>query len=488
MFASQAQTPGTFDSTFSNEGMAIYNWQENYYSYRLIEQPDGKLLISGGKDGKYFIMRINSDSTLDASFGINGIAEDSLPGYYNNISAMQLAPNGTIVVSLTCSDASFTNQAFAYARYLDNGIIDSTFGTNGYVLKAPSANGHYKNLIFPELNNQYIIGESIDSMGNYTTTYERLNYDGTIDPTFGNAGNVILSNFLMEGSAWLVQGKFIFYGFEEFATGYSLIRFNSNGALDSSYGTNGYVLEPFMSATGLSAIFADSTGNVFTILQFGFPNWIYRISKFDSAGVKDAGFGIAGDKDFTDRFINSLAFEPGGKIIAGGNHTTATGIENLLQRWLPDGTPDVSFANAGELLFTSATPSSENVLSVLLSTTGKIYTLSSGFLQLTQDNFFFVSRFHNDLGTGIHTGLTEQNDFMIYPNPANDEFTVSGSVFMKQEKIEMKVLDAMGKELLKPEVSGIISKTDVSKFENGIYFLELKSKSHALSKKIIVQH
>lgn len=490
VFVSKAQIAGAFDSTFANDGMAIYNWQENYFDPRLIEQPDGKLLIRGSKEGgKYFIIRINSDSTLDAGFGINGFVEDSISGFFVSISTMHLEPNGNIIVSLIGGDATFTNQIFGYARYLGTGIIDSTFGINGYVLKTPSTDLHYRNSISPAFNNQYVIAESVSNMSAYTCTYERLNYDGTFDATFGNAGSVILPNFIMESTAWLLSGKFIFFGFENFASGYSLIRFHSNGVIDSSYGINGIVLEPFVpGGASLNNIFTDSAGNAYTFLQFGFPNWIYRISKFDATGVKDAGFGIAGDKDLMDRYIYSIAFEPGGKIIAGGSHFTATGSENFLQRWLVDGSPDATFVNAGELLFTSATQSSESILSVLLSPSGKIYTISSGYLQVTQDNFFFVSRFHNDLGTGINDAVVEQSDFIIYPNPASTKFTVYGLQFGENEKAEIKIFDVTGKEILKSEARGQKSEIDLRKIENGMYSVQVNAQNKSLIKKLIVQH
>lgn len=483
-----AQTAGTFDSSFATDGMAIYNWQQNHYPFYLIEQPDGKLLVGGSKEGKYFIMRINSDSTLDAGFGINGILEDSLPGYNNNnINAMHLQPNGNIVISITFSNISAG--MFGYARYLSTGIIDSTFGTNGYVLKSSSTNLHYRNLISPLFNNQYVIGESIDSMGNFTTTFERLNNDGTLDATFGIAGSVVLSDFLMENTAWLSSGKFVFFGFELFATGYSLIRYNTNGVIDSSYGTNGTVLEPFITATSLSNIFADSAGNTFTTLQYGFPNSTFRISKFDLTGAKDAGFGIAGDKELmSDKYLNSLAFEPGGKIIAGGHHTNATGSENLLQRWLADGTDDVAFANAGELLFTSAAQSSENASSTLLSHSGKIYVLSTGYLQSTQDNFFFVSRFHNDIGVGMNDVIAHQNDFIIYPNPANNELNISLFQYSTNDKVELKVVDAIGKENYFSDIKTVDFKLAISNWVEGIYFVQLKNNKYSVTKKIVIHH
>ncbi|HNR18994.1 MAG TPA: T9SS type A sorting domain-containing protein [Bacteroidia bacterium] len=76
------------------------------------------------------------------------------------------------------------------------------------------------------------------------------------------------------------------------------------------------------------------------------------------------------------------------------------------------------------------------------------------------------------------TGILQydaENSFTVYPNPASKECIVYCSKF--NDGYDLKIFDMLGKEILKTETRGEKTIIDVSKFENGIYFIQLTSPS-----------
>ena len=87
--------------------------------------------------------------------------------------------------------------------------------------------------------------------------------------------------------------------------------------------------------------------------------------------------------------------------------------------------------------------------------------------------------------------LTDENYFILYPNPANQLLVVNHGLL--KENCELKIFDVTGKEVHTSTISGNQSTIDVGKLENGIYFLQLSysspsMKSSGASQKLIIHH
>ncbi|MGZ3864800.1 MAG: NHL domain-containing protein [Bacteroidia bacterium] len=83
--------------------------------------------------------------------------------------------------------------------------------------------------------------------------------------------------------------------------------------------------------------------------------------------------------------------------------------------------------------------------------------------------------------------INVQNSFFLHPNPASNSFTISSNQLTENSQI--KITDVLGKEVF--HTSNLVSRTftiDVSNFENGIYFIIVKSWQGSCTQKIIVQH
>src|SRR5207248_621542 len=119
--------------------------------------------------GKDLLVRYNTDGTLDAGFGENGIVLSDV-----GADKIVLQPDGKIVVR------SQTNRI---TRYNSNGTRDNNFGTNGVV----NLGIYYIAGIGFQSNGKIIFGGGVSEN---LSRMERYNENGTLDTTFGTNGRV----------------------------------------------------------------------------------------------------------------------------------------------------------------------------------------------------------------------------------------------------------------------------------------------------------
>src|SRR6185295_8024720 len=117
---------GTLDSTFNAGGAGA-----NGHVYAIATQPDGKVIIVGsfstynGADTPDFVLRLNSDGTLDSTFNAGGVGANGI------VYAVVAQPDGKVLVggNLTAySGASVRNRVM---RLNSDGTRDTTFNVGG---------------------------------------------------------------------------------------------------------------------------------------------------------------------------------------------------------------------------------------------------------------------------------------------------------------------------------------------------------------------
>jgi uncharacterized delta-60 repeat protein len=90
---------GTLDKTFGNDGTVRTNVGSGFVRARdAALQADGKILVAGGHEGDFVVVRYLSDGSLDASFGQNGIRKIAVPGN-DEAQAIAVMPSGRIVIA-----------------------------------------------------------------------------------------------------------------------------------------------------------------------------------------------------------------------------------------------------------------------------------------------------------------------------------------------------------------------------------------------------
>ncbi len=181
---------------------------------------------------------------------------------------------------------------------------------------------------------------------------------GVVDRAFGTNGTVttgVSVGAYAIVALFLPDGKFIVVGGSSYDSGISLVRYNENGSLDSSFGDNGKVI--FNVTARIFAAALQSDGKILVVGTSpsldGSSPYDFFVIRFDAQGTVDAGFGSGGivriNQGSYDSF-NSVAVQPDGKIVAAGN-TSDGGNRGAVIRLNPNGSIDTTFA--GGLFFYS---------------------------------------------------------------------------------------------------------------------------------------
>ena len=129
-------TDGTLDTTFGIGGVASIDVNDSDYGYAVAIQTDGKIVVAGqtsiANDEYALVLRCNNDGTLDGAFGVNGIVTYDSPGW-DGANGVAIQSDDKIVVTGRTSppypDVNLTD--LLLFRLNGDGTMDSAFGTNG---------------------------------------------------------------------------------------------------------------------------------------------------------------------------------------------------------------------------------------------------------------------------------------------------------------------------------------------------------------------
>lgn len=249
---------GALDTTFNGTGYKDVSFgtiQDRGTCVAL--QADGKILLGGtsGNTAEFFtVARLNSNGTLDSAFGNGGKAQISFNGAQSFVQSMAVQLDGKIVLG---GWTALGAKDFALARVTSNGTLDTSFGTNGKVIT--TLNYNYSDLITDlviEPNGKIIAGGCTSSENNPWMCMVRYTSNGTVDTTFGTNGVVMNydDNSRNCTIARQVDGKIIMGGCYD-GIYFLTIRYNSNGTKDTTFGNNGVVnLFPNTYGTAIKAL------------------------------------------------------------------------------------------------------------------------------------------------------------------------------------------------------------------------------------------
>jgi uncharacterized delta-60 repeat protein len=188
---------GALDPTFGNGAgyVTTSNGSGTGNAHAVLLQPDGKIVALGqantatGREAA--VERYNPDGSLDASFGSGGIALENFGtggyGWGALYPQAGTANDGKIVQAgmLLNATTGQTDRIFV-ARYNPNGSLDGTFGSGGETTTA-IAGASLGGVVVT--GSGQVVALSQDSAGDVVLV--RYNTDGSLDNTFGQGGEVI---------------------------------------------------------------------------------------------------------------------------------------------------------------------------------------------------------------------------------------------------------------------------------------------------------
>lgn len=124
---------GSLDTTFHGDGkLFIPASSGSFVPLGLAAQSDGKILLAGTISDRFALVRLAPEGNFDTNFGVNGRVSSQLGPGWASCGTLALQLDGKIVAAGIAGVGSIGH--FALVRYLANGDVDRTFGTNGIVI------------------------------------------------------------------------------------------------------------------------------------------------------------------------------------------------------------------------------------------------------------------------------------------------------------------------------------------------------------------
>jgi uncharacterized delta-60 repeat protein len=229
----------------------------------LVATASGHILVGGSRDIRVgnvttshpCVMRLNSDGTVDPTFGTAGVATAVVPdGTLFRTASLTVLVSDKLLVAGTCSDITppivngITNRdRSCFVQFSANGNTDSTFGSVGLlILDGPFRSGSVVG-VTPLPSGFLSFGSCWDGLGDQTQLcVARVSAQGTLDATFGQSG--VTSSPLLAvglnyatGAVVLPDGGVMLAASCAFAPVRRgcLVRLGFEGSVDTSFGANG---------------------------------------------------------------------------------------------------------------------------------------------------------------------------------------------------------------------------------------------------------
>ncbi|HYV95357.1 MAG TPA: T9SS type A sorting domain-containing protein [Chitinophagales bacterium] len=500
---------GTLDSTFGINGKIMIPFLAYPPAGCTSEalQPDGKILIAGYDTSlSCILMRLNSDGSPDYSFGNNSYTTLHF-AYENVIQNIKLQADGKIVAAISYG-SGFYNYRFAVARYLTNGVLDSSFANDGVDTTDFGGTGSRTSSLAIQPDGK-IVAVGYRYTADPDVVLARYNTNGSLDTSFNTTGKVITAlgprGDFSQAIALQYDGKILVTGgtYTSDTTGdYFVMRYLANGALDNSFGVNGIVQGTYGGywehANGIveqpdgKIVFAGST-------NISPNNFNWTLMRLLPDGTPDNSFGTNGlvITDFADSLdiAAGICLQPNGKIIEAGNATITNEQSDVaVLRYNTDGSFDSTFGTNG-IVTTDFSGGDDGGSRVLLQSDGRIVVCGNSRSQADNIYSFIVCRYLND--EGIHgndfvSDLNLGSNCSFYPNPLHQAETLSYTL-TKNELLTISLYDVNGKQIRnfisnEQRTAGTHKEMlSIGELTSGNYFLTISNGSQKMTVKMVKQ-
>lgn len=321
---------GSLDPSFGSGGTVLTPLSfDTSGATAAVRQPDGKLVVVGWANivGEFTsvpaigLARYDEDGALDPTFGNGGIAVES--GSPPTASAVVLQPDGKIVVSA----ASFGY--FTLARFSSTGSLDTTFGSSGYLNPPFGGLGSNARALLLQLDGKLVAaGQVVPSVGQGDFALARADGMGILDPTFGTGGLVTTNvkpsfdqaaALLLQPNGMLVAAGYTPAGASQAPRDFAVVRYDSFGAPDGTFGVGGVVSTDLGFDDEGTAAVLQPDGR---IVVAGFATNRIGLVRYDTNGNLDGSFGSGGKvvtPANTALSVSALARQSDGKLVVGGS-------------------------------------------------------------------------------------------------------------------------------------------------------------------------
>lgn len=496
------------DDTFGTNGKVVYDINSNLAIEKIssmVALNNDKLLVGGSDNVNAYLVRHNSDGTIDTSFQNNGVKQFSFKSIEK---ILKTSTNEIIVLGTKIGSDGYNN--IIVSKMDENGNLVTTFGNNG-TLEINFAYQSDDNVFNGELQSDgkiILVGnKSGTPLQSLTEGFVlRLLPNGQFDTSFNNTGLFTIAPINHRHYLYAVSispnGNITCSGYLILSTSSNqarmfALRLLPNGNLDTSFASVGYtyfnVTNQGNSISRTHILLSDGS-----LLMGGYSyssnnnNVLnnFTIVKLNINGSFDNSFGNNGVVQTllpnTGGEIKTLKLDPSNNIIASGStYSVQTGNENFtIMKYNQAGNLDSQFGNSG--IVTTDFYGFQDIpyASIITNSTITLAGLASHSDYPANSNFAIVRYTYNS-NLGINeTKITD--DFKIFPTVFSDNINITCK---KETALDINIFDSTGKMIYKKtnfncgqDPRLLLS---ASSLNEGIYWLKINSAGKTSAQKLI---
>lgn len=253
--AAALAAPASLDPTFGGNGMVATNFTGTFDGAAAVAiQGDGKVVAvgsAGSFDGRFAIARYETDGSLDPTFGGDGTVRTNFTPDVDAATAIAIQGDGRIVVAGETRHFTRVGTAgrFALARYETDGSLDTTFGSgDGKVTTDLTAGWDRGSGVAIQADGKIVVAGAADAACSCSRfALVRYETDGSLDATFGGDGTVTTRFPRAPGSsaqdvAIQADGKVVAVGGQlPEGSRFFLVRYDPDGSRDATFADDGRV-------------------------------------------------------------------------------------------------------------------------------------------------------------------------------------------------------------------------------------------------------
>lgn len=346
---------GSLDTTFGGAGKATVAFAANSVTTSSVAtsvaiQVDGKIVLAGyatSSSNDFAVTRLNTDGTLDTTFGTGGKA--TIPfdlGGLNDDSAKAITLQADGKIVLVGQVETATGYDFGVVRLNTNGSLDTSFDVDGKLtvgFDLGRSNSDIATAVVQQTDTKLVIVGTADTATGNDFAVVRLNADGSLDKSFATTGKTTFDFNLggnnddsASGVALQSSGKLIVAGTAnaQARSAFAVVRMNTDGSVDKTFGTNGASTINFAAGGSnlatVNGVALQSDNRI--VLAGGIApttNGDFAAARLSPDGALDTTFGTGGKTTIAfnqggrnNDVANAVAVQADGRVILAGSADT----------------------------------------------------------------------------------------------------------------------------------------------------------------------
>jgi len=418
------------------------------------------------------ILKTDANGIIDSSFGTNGLASLPVPSITNgDVLGLKVTNENKVVIILWAQRSTFTGEGDFCVdiiyRLNEDGSLDKSFGSNGEMVF------NYRSILSvnTENDNFMLLAYSYAS----DVYISKYNYNWEIDPNFGVNGKVYLTgsqmyDFIPKGIKILKDQSIILAGYESYEKNIAFWKLNSDGGFDIDFGNTETPINDNNNTKLFLNVIEENDENLAITGRTVVSDNGYSRRSFI---CKFNPHGII-HSDFGE---NGLFYYDGSfrllddyqtVLLNGDKYLIAEG--NKIISINNNGTLDTSFNDSGSFIF-------ENIATIRGMKFQNDKLIVGGRSAIVRLNipFHYVS---------VKPNNYSNNTITIYPNPTTGELRIQS---YELQVNDVEIYDVMGCNVGAYPCGRPETTIDISHLANGIYFMKITTDKGMSVKKVVKQ-